>query len=418
MSTEPVTAPRLWGIAAWRVASLAAAWGLGMVSVQLAFRHTRHAEWALPAAAIALALGVGVSGVFQYALLDWFSTFHFREKFAYFLAHAVLLIAPLGTAGRGWLWMGATLILFSQSMQLIHPIGFHRFLAAGAALALAGLLGRAGGAEPWAVLWIAAAGMVLVLKRVRFVLEEYRTLSPGVAPGLVARAMARAVILPVALAGLLGWWLSPPSRPEAGFQRVESFRPDSRNALRPSGAPGADIGDLLWQAFFLAGSIVAAIAFLNWYAARRGRREGRIPEAADVLAASRALDTPPPPPPRDPAPLDGDSPRHRILRRFRLWEKAMAELDWGRKLEWTVRDYCARLQAAAKHPEADAAAASSRIEEQLSDIRGIFDKARYSPETVAPEDARAFEQATNDLLDQAQARGNDAPPPFRAPRTD
>ena len=119
MPTEPVAAPRYWGIATWRVLSLVAAWGLGMVSVQLAFRHSRHAEWALPAAGVALAAGIVVSGVFQYALLDWFSTFHFREKFAYFLAHAVLLIAPLGTAGRNWLWMGTTLILLSQSMQLV-----------------------------------------------------------------------------------------------------------------------------------------------------------------------------------------------------------------------------------------------------------------------------------------------------------
>lgn len=413
MPTEPVAAPRYWGIATWRVLSLVAAWGLGMVSVQLAFRHSRHAEWALPAAGVALAAGIVVSGVFQYALLDWFSTFHFREKFAYFLAHAVLLIAPLGTAGRSWLWMGTTLILLSQSMQLVNPVGFHRFLAAGAALALAGLLRRVGGAEAWAVLWLAAAGGVLVLKRVRFVLEEYRTQSPGVAPGVVARATARSVLLPVLLAGLLGWWVSPPARPEAKFQRVESLGPGSRNFPLPSGAPGSDVGRLLWQAFFLAGSIIAAIALLNWYAARRGRREGRIPEAGEVLAASHALETPPPPPPRDPAPLDDESPRHRILRKFRQWEKAMAELDWGRKLEWTIRDYCTRLQSASSPPEADSPAASSNTEKHLGDIRRIFDKARYSPDKTVPEEASEFEQAANTLLDQA--RTQNATPPDRAP---
>ncbi len=400
----------------WRWVSLVAAWMLGALSLALLL-GTRGAGVARTAAfAVALALCIFPAAAFRLELLDFFHEFRYREKFALFLAHLILLVSPMGVLGAGWLPYGLSIILAAQGPQLIAPLAFHRFLALCGLFALMGLWRMpAGPGAAAAIAWCLLAGGMLLVKRVRFAIEESRIEELGVSLRDVMLAATGFVILPLLLAGILAWGMvlnRASHAPAASLARHNS--PPALTGMTPgAGSPPVasavdfDAESVIYQGFALAVVICLALIGLQWHAARRSKKSVAAPQVSEDRVAA-ALETQAPAEPRPRLdPLEGGGPRQAILRTFRRWENSLTRLKLGRRLPWTAREFTHELGKFAKansanSPEAAAVRRGRALATRLALIAHLFEQARYHPKAPTPEEARQFEELTEEALAELQ----------------
>lgn len=393
-------APQGWGVDAWRAVSCGAALALGAVSLYPMLRTRGAAPWMALAACLALAVSLGAALGLRLAILDFLGGFHYREKFALFLGHLVLLISPLALFGGAWLGPGLALVLIALAAQTVNPLGFHRYLALCALMILMALWRRPPGEVAWALAWMALAGALLVARRVRFALEESGAEDLRVSPWPALAMWGIFAGAPVALAAAAAALWTPPApaarlRPLAGWES---------GAARPP-APSLDPGRLVWQALGVAVALAVAIGVLHWLASRRARKAKAAPTAEELLARAEADTAPPPPPPREPAPLAGGSPRARILRAWRRWERALAALELKRRAAWTSREYTARLSRIWQDPAAGETAPGAQAPpavRSLADLVRLFERARYHRAEPEAQDAAAFEEVAEFTLRETQ----------------
>jgi hypothetical protein len=126
--------------------------------------------------------------------------------------------------------------------------------------------------------------------------------------------------------------------------------------------------------------------------------EDRVPPARNASACRAA------PTPRS---LEGGGPRQAILRTFRRWENSLTRLKLGRRLPWTAREFTHELGKFAKansanSPEAAAVRRGRALATRLALIAHLFEQARYHPKAPTPEEARQFEELTEEALAELQ----------------
>jgi hypothetical protein len=266
-------------------------------------------------------------------LLDLFAQFHYREKFALFLAHGVVMLVPWTLGFRGWNHAFAA-VLALLCLQAVHALGFGRVYAMTVLMVLAHLPGRE--ATPFALAgaWMLALLACVRVEHIRFTLERHPS-----SRGLPLRDALAGSFLPIVLSSGLGLvvWLASASL----------FRGQRRplvlevGVLRGAGDIGpVGGGGYLFDAVLLVGMIIGALVVLQWIE-RKFRRRRASPGQEETLGVTelrhdRTV-------PTEMAPQfdeEGDA-RGRILRRFRQLGHALARRD-----DETPREFLGRLTTA------------------------------------------------------------------------
>ncbi len=397
----------------WRWTSLLLAWGLGTWSVHLSLAsHRRDAFW-IWTAVLALAVACSVAGLLRIVILDFLSQFQYREKFALFLAHVIVLVSPMGIVGRGWLLSGFVLLLILTAVQLVNAIAFHRFLALSALLTVFGLWSGPERGAMSALIWAFLAAVFLIVKRVRFALEDVPGATRGVPVRSIAGVLAMYVVVPVVVSGLLAWWTMPPA-PEPHPRPAETQSAHTTRVVPETYE--VDLRRLVWQAVGLAGFISVLIATLYWYAARRNRERAVPLETEEEIARATFEEASPPEPEPELDPLEGKERRLEILRQFRRLERGLEKLDLPRRRPWTVREYVRRFAAAIEsgtEPEIEVEIPRERdlLREEALLLAGLYEKARYALYNPSIGEVDSFRRAVDEVLERMREAARTATDP-------
>jgi hypothetical protein len=413
----------------WRGVSLVAAWGLGACSIALLLRGGGVSWFWIEAAWVGLASTCLLSGLARAVILDFLSQFQYREKFALFLAHVVMVAAPIGLFGTAWFRPGLALVAIALGLQLVIAVNFHRYLALCALMSVVGFQARPAGAALWGFGWCFLAATYLLVERVRFALEDAQGAPLAIAPSGALRMMGMYIVAPLLVAGAVAWWVPAP--------KAKIVEPPAGSYA--GGAPGGtlrieavDVTRLMWQAMGLATTISVLIGFLYWYSARQAKKKGRQPELKELLVAAESEAIAPAPPPATLDSLEGRESRFEVFRQFRRLERALARFDLARRRSCTAKEYLRGLAPASVSPSAPAAPPSLLSSSSESDSESplfpssrlpaseplieIYNKARYGEDDPSAEEVENFRRGVGRLIDEAKRRSQDRPSKHAAER--
>lgn len=370
-----------------------AAWALGACSMALVLRGGGFSWFWIEGAWVALATTCLVSGLARAVILDFLSQFQYREKFALFLAHVVMVIAPISLFGTAWFRPGLALVAIALGLQLVIAVNFHRYLALCALMAVVGFQSRPAWAVAWGFAWCFLAAAFLLAERVRFALEDVQGAPLAIAPLGAFRMMVAYIVAPLLVAGAVAWWVPAP-KPKIAEPPAGSYAGGvGGGTLR---VEAVDVTRLMWQALGLATAISVLIGFLYWYSARQAKKKGRQPELKELLVAAESEAVAAAAPPAALDPLEGRESRFEILRQFRRLERALARFDLGRRRGATAKEYLDGLAPVPQPPSA-------------GPLIETYDRARYAEEDPSPEEVESFRRGVGRLIDEAKERSSDRP---------
>jgi len=195
---------------------------------------------------------------FQHLLADYVRQFNYSEKFAFFLAHCVIFFLPTFVMRRFSIVFSLLSVNLVIMLFLVEPHAFTRLYASNLLLMIVVILKAPNASPVWALIGFILIASAMCLDYFYFKGQKYGE-SHQLPPAEFLHIGIRHILVPIAIAGFLYWWLPPLFR---HVSRHRGIRIDGA-ATRPTLSP-PDIGDILFRAIIVAVLLMITIALLNW----------------------------------------------------------------------------------------------------------------------------------------------------------
>ncbi len=335
-----------------------------------------------------ISLGYGllflVASALRVLFLDLLANLQYRERLALFLVHAVFFVMPIYLFEHTslipcFLFLNIPLCLLLQRSQY-----FTRLYANNILILIATTLVDPG--VP--VFWLLAAGIMLIIcmigDRFVFIGERYSVLNQ-----IKIRDVGESMLLYVILISLtsLGLYGLTPVLPEP--------RAIAKGALvRPSGQAAQQLDtrmifDLVLSAVILLILCVGALALLSWIHKKliKSRAKPFLPAQSSLSTLKkivkkkliRRFKT------------HFSNPRETVVFYYGLLCEQLTTLGWGRNPWVTPLEYANYLKSA-----------TSEQSLTIDQITDMFQRAKYSPHAIVMDEAKAFKDAVEMVINRAK----------------
>lgn len=324
-----------------------------------------------------LALGLGflcligmlVCRSISLLLGDLYRQFQYREKFALFLLHCCLFLAPYFLLGvRDWtVCFGVLLVILS--FETIDRMWFGRVQALCVWLVLQAAFSASGETAPpgsLVALWSFLLLLALRFYHVRFRLEQEGQ-RRGVALGLLLRRSAAACLIPPLL-GYAAWFLAD------RYLQPRTFTIVLEPAAVGAGEMALTLPQLFWRGLAIMAVILLCLAALSWLEKKLRRKKSSIPEVEGDLAATEQ---------RVARAREFDEllkreevtgARRRVIAALADFSRALETAGLARREAETVAEFLARLDALQPEQGRLAAQAAEPFHVACYDQRAMTDK--------------------------------------------
>ncbi len=339
--------------------------------------------WMHPAVYFFLTLCIGglyVGRKLGMLMVEFFAPFQYREKFALFLGHLVLMGIPWYLGFKGWNYIWSVLLAL-QCGQTINRVVFGRLYAVSFLLLFGPLCS---GIQPpfvFVTSWMLFLLLAMRLKFLNFRLLESRHPGRSLAFWESIRFTIPSVFLPWTAAVALYFWFAVLLQ---GKLRVPQF--DEGVWGKNARMGPVEYSDLIWDAVFIMAIIIGLLVLMYWIEHQLQKlRSAEGTEIEDMYATHEGRDEVSG---SEPKPLEepfGDDARGRILARFRAYYRQLGQTGWGRRSDETVWEYLNRLATELLHNEPIP-----------STMGPLFDRACYSSEAISNEEAEKFLRAADE----------------------
>lgn len=363
--------------AAWALTSYAVAMAVWGAPHQLPGREIIW--WMFPVLyAICTVAALGLADLLD----DFQRQLGLREKFAFFLAHAFLFLAPMPVLRGFWLVWGLGLLMMPLLLFLQREINFNR-LALTCGLLWLSRLARHHDDPPWWTLGFAALLLLMLIASHYFTAYRRYWVERGEAP-LYFWRMAGLWIAGIMVTGGLAWFILPKLTP---VEFITPPPPAAGQALEPRSQSPINL-TFIFEVFFWSALIFGILYAIYWIRSKiRGGNKipfqiarstlQRVKEEIDRKVVQRWR-------------ANLMNPTDRVIFYYNMFCEAMGRFGLSRRPAMTPCEYRGFLM--------ERSGIGRDRQDDLDFITELFQKALYGGDDIPSVDSRHFHRLAQEIL--------------------